>query len=198
MKHSFISAIVLLLMIVDPVGNIPIFVQTLRGVPDARRSRVVLREVGIAFVLLLTFMLVGEGFLRLMGLSSQALQIAGGIVLLLIALRLIFPAAHLREATIDGQEPFIVPLAIPYLAGPSALATVMLLVSQEPELRWQWIAALVVTMVVCAGLLVLAARIQRLVGERVLVASERLIGLVLIAVAVQMVLTGLRGFIGSL
>ena len=92
-------------------------------------------------------------------------------------------------------EPLIVPLAIPALAGPSALATVLLLVSQAPERRWEWIAALTVTMVVCAVVLVLAERIQRVLGERFVVAVERLMGLILVAVAVEMLLRGIKEFV---
>ena len=166
MTYTFASATILLLLITDPFGNIPIFASALRPVPPARRPWVILREVLIAFVLLLTFMFVGDRFLRLMNLSDLSLQIAGGVVLFLIALRMIFPPPLAQGIPPQG-EPLIVPLAIPALAGPSALATVMLLVSQAPERRLEWVAALSVTMVVCAVVLVLAERIQRVLGDRV-------------------------------
>jgi MarC family membrane protein len=189
--YTFASATILLLLICDPLGNIPIFANALRHVAPERRARVILREVSIAFGLLLTFMFVGDRFLRVMGLSGLSLQIAGAVVLFLIALRMIFPnraAAPLE----DEREPLIVPLAIPALAGPSALATVMLLVSQAPERRAEWIAALSVTMAVCALVLVLADRIQRVIGDRVVLALERLMGLILVAVSVEMVIRGLK------
>jgi small neutral amino acid transporter SnatA (MarC family) len=139
-------------------------------------------------------MFVGDGFLRVMNLSALSLQIAGGVILFLIALRMIFPPPAADESTDPQGEPLIVPLAIPAIAGPSALATVMLLVSQAPERRWEWIAALSVTMAVCAVVLLLAERIQRVLGERFIIAVERLMGLILVAVSVEMLLRGFKEF----
>lgn len=187
MEYSFASATILLLLITDPVGNIPIFANALKNVAPERRSFIILREILIAFLVLLSFMFLGDGFMRLMNLSELSLQMAGGVVLFLIALRMIFPPPASEIAAIVG-EPLIVPLAIPAVAGPSALATVMLLVSQAPARRMEWIGALVVTMVVGAVILLLAERIQRLVGERVVIAIERLMGLILVAVAVEMMI----------
>lgn len=191
MSYTFASATVLLLLICDPLGNIPIFANALKNVAPERRTRVIVREVLIAFALLLTFMFIGDRFLRVMGLSGLSLQIAGAVVLFLIALKMIFPNATALEALPEG-EPLIVPLAIPALAGPSALATVMLLVSQAPERRLEWIAALSVTMAVCAVVLVLAEHIQRLIGTRVVLALERLMGLILVAVSVEMMIRGVK------
>ena len=191
MNYTFASATVLLLLICDPLGNIPIFATALRNVAPERRARVILREVLIAFVLLLTFMFVGDSFLRVMGLSGLSLQISGAVVLFLIALRMIFPSP-VSEQIVDTREPLIVPLAIPALAGPSALATVLLLVSQAPERRLEWVGALSVTMAVCAIVLVLADRIQRVIGDRVVLAMERLMGLILIAVSVEMMIRGVK------
>ena len=196
MNYNFLSATILLILITDPFGNIPIFANALKNVPQKRRPWVILREVLIAFALLLLFMFVGEGFLRAMNLSPLSLQIAGGVILFLIALRMIFPPPEPLNVAESQQEPLIVPLAIPALAGPSALATVLLLVSQAPERRWEWIAALSVTMLVCALVLVLAERIQRVLGERFIIAVERLMGLILVAVAVEMLLRGFKTFSG--
>jgi MarC family membrane protein len=197
MNYTFVSATVLLILITDPFGNIPIFANALRGVDPARRPLVIVREVLIAFGLLLAFMFAGDGFLRVMNLSALSLQIAGGVILFLIALRMIFPPPQ-AESVEPLTEPLIVPLAIPALAGPSALATVMLLVSQAPERRWEWVAALSVTMLVCAVVLVLAERIQRVLGERFIVAVERLMGLILVAVSVEMLLRGVQTFAAQL
>ena len=194
MTYTFASATILLLLITDPFGNIPIFVNALRGVAPERRMWVILREVLIAFLLLLAFMFIGDGFLRLMNLSDLSLQIAGAVVMFLIALRMVFPSDQPESAPLKG-EPLIVPLAIPALAGPSALATVMLLVSQAPTRRLEWIAALCVTMAVCAVVLVLSERIQRIAGDRVMMAFERLMGLILVAIAVEMLLRGIKAFV---
>jgi len=193
MNYTFASATILLILITDPIGNIPIFANALKHVPPERRPLVILREILIAFALLLTFMFVGEGFLRVMNLSELALQIGGGVILFLIALRMVFPPPSHADAE-QLVEPLIVPLAIPAVAGPSALATVLLLVSQQPERRTEWIAALCVTMVVSAIVLVSAERIQRLIGDRLVVAAERLMGLVLVSVAIEMMLRGIKTF----
>ena len=197
MNYNFLSATILLVLITDPFGNIPIFANALKGVAASRRPLLILREVLIAFALLLTFMFAGDGFLRVMNLSPLSLQIAGGVILFLIALRMIFPPPSLETPELQN-EPLIVPLAIPALAGPSALATVMLLVSQAPERRWEWIAALSVTMLVCAVVLVLAERIQRVLGDRFVIAVERLMGLILVAVSVEMLLRGFKTFAAQL
>jgi len=191
MTYTFTSATVLLLLITDPLGGIPIFANALKNVAPERRTRVIVREVSIAFALLLTFMFFGDTFLRVMGLSGLSLQIAGGVVLFLIALRMIFPPPPSTAAELPG-EPLVVPLAVPALAGPSALATVMLLVSQAPQRRLEWVAALCVVMAVCAVVLVLAERIQRLIGDRLVNAFERLMGLILVALAVEMLIRGLK------
>jgi MarC family membrane protein len=197
MNYTFVSATILLILITDPIGNIPIFANALKHVAPERRARVILREVLIAFLLLLTFMFIGESFLRVMSLSQLSLQIGGGVILFLIALRMIFPPPG-TDTPESLTEPLIVPLAIPAIAGPSALATVLLLVAQAPEKRLEWIAALCVTMTVSAVVLVLAERIQRVAGDRFVVALERLMGLVLVAVSVEMMLRGIRIFIKQL
>ena len=193
MNYTFLSATILLLLITDPVGNIPVFANALKHVPPERRPKVILREILIAFGLLLTFMFVGEGFLRVMNLSELSLQIGGGVILFLIALRMVFPS---QGVEIDDvvTEPLIVPLAIPAIAGPSALATVLLLVSQQPDKRMEWIGALCFTMIISAIVLVSAERILRVIGNRLVVAVERLMGLVLVSVAIEMMLRGAKTF----
>lgn len=193
MNYTFLSATILLLLITDPIGNIPVFANALKHVPPERRAKVILREILIAFGLLLTFMFVGEGFLRVMNLSELSLQIGGGVILFLIALRMVFPS-NVVEVEDILTEPLIVPLAIPALAGPSALATVLLLVSQQPDKRLEWIGALCVTMIISAIVLVSAERILRVIGNRLVVAVERLMGLVLVSVAIEMMLRGSKTF----
>jgi MarC family membrane protein len=193
MNYTFASATILLVLITDPVGNIPIFANALKHVAPERRPWVILREILIAFVLLLTFMFVGERFLQVMNLSELALQIGGGVILFLIAQRMVFPQPESADPE-QMEEPLIVPLAVPAVAGPSALATVLLLVSQQPERRMEWIGALCVTMLVSAVVLVSAERIQRVIGTRLVVAVERLMGLVLVSVSIEMMLRGIKTF----
>jgi MarC family membrane protein len=184
------SAAFLLFLVMDPLGNIPFFLSSLATVEPARQNRVVIRELLIAYGVLVLFLFSGVYLLRLLHISEPALTIAGGVILFLIALRMVFPSHDrpLQEA-IDG-EPFVVPLAIPYVAGPSALATEVLMMSRQPE-RWpEWLAALTAAWVVCAAILVMGSRLRHLLGPKGLIAMERLMGMVLVAVAVQMFLTG--------
>lgn len=200
MDHSFLSAFILLLLVLDPLGSLPIFVSIMKTVPKERRARVAGREVGIAALALLAFMFFGDVFLQVMHLSERSLEVAGGVILLIIAIKMIFGASGESAYGLEpGREPFIFPLAVPLLAGPSAMATVLLLASRQPERIWDWIAALLAAMWVSGLTLLMADRIRRLLGDSVISAIEKLMGLVLTAIAVEMVLAGLkRYFVGGL
>ena len=194
MDHSFVSAFVLLLLVLDPFGSLPIFVSVLQGVPPERRRRVALREVAIAFLVLLAFMLGGQGFLTVMRLSERSLEVAGGVILLIIAIRMIFSGGAEVYAQDGQREPFIFPLAVPLMAGPSAMATVLLLASRQPDRLMAWVGALTLALAVSAAVLLAADRIRRLLGESMVAAIEKLMGLVLTAVAVEMILAGLKRY----
>jgi len=198
MDISFTSAVVILLLVMDPIGNIPLFVSLLRQVEPGRRTRVILRECAIAFAVLLAFVFFGAAILGVLGLSDPSLTIAGGVILFLIALRMIFRRLEGIFGDTVGGEPFIVPLAVPSIAGPAAIATVMLLVSRAPQRLLEWCAAVSVAMLVTAALLVSADRLAKLAGAQVLLAFERLMGLILTAIAVEMLLRGIEGFIRAL
>ncbi len=199
MDISLASATVILLLVMDPLGNIPLFVSLLKKVPPQRRNRVIVRECVIAFALLLFFVFFGRWILVLLGLSDTSLNIAGGVILFLIALRLIFkhPEGVFGADDITA-EPFIVPLAIPSIAGPSAIATVILLVSRAPDRIIDWILALLIASVVTLMLLLASGRIARLLGTRGLAAMDRLMGLLLTAIAVEMLLKGIESFVRGL
>ncbi len=198
MDLSFASAVVILVLVMDPIGNIPLFVSVLAQVEPRRRLRVIARECAIALLVLLAFVLFGRALLGLLGISDPSLTIAGGVILFLIALRMVF--RHPEGLFGDAQrgEPFIVPLAIPALAGPAAIATVVLQVSRAPERMLEWLAAVAIGMLVTLIVLLAADRIARLLGERALMAVERLMGLVLTAIAVEMLLRGIRAFVTQL
>jgi MarC family membrane protein len=198
MDGTFLSAVVLLLLVCDPFGNIPIFISALREVPRERRRMIILRECLIAFLVLTLFAFVGQSFLKLLGLSEISLQMGGAVVLMLVAVRMVFPSPEGVYGQSPGGEPFIVPLAVPALAGPSALATVLLLVSRDPALTWQWVGAIAVVMLVSALVLAFAERLQQVLGERATAAFERLMGLILAAVAVELMLRGVRAFLAGL
>lgn len=195
MDHSFVSAFVLLLLVLDPFGSLPIFISVLKGVPPERRTRVAVREVLIAFCVLLAFMFSGQGFLNLMHLSERSLEVAGGVILLIIAIRMIFTSGSQIYASDGGaREPFIFPLAVPLLAGPSAMATVLLLASRQPQQLMQWVGAVSAAMLVCGAVMLAADRIRKLLGHSMVSAIEKLMGLVLTAVAVEMILAGLKRY----
>ncbi|MGQ0764787.1 MAG: MarC family protein [Gemmatimonadota bacterium] len=184
------SAFILLFLVIDPLGNIPFFLAALKAVPPARQRVVVARELVIALAIMVVFLFAGRPLLSLLRISQPALTISGGVVLFLIAIRMVFPDRHRADDLIAG-EPFIVPLAVPYVAGPSVLATEMLLMSRDPA-RWPtWLAAVVLAWMATALILMSGQRLGRVLGERGMVAIERLMGMVLVAVAVQMFLSGL-------
>ncbi len=195
MNADLLSAFVLLFLVLDPLGNVPMVASLLKQVDARRRRKVVLRECLLAYLILILFMFFGRQFLALMHLSEIALSIAGGVILFMIAIRMVFKSPEgLFGETLD-HEPFIVPLAIPLIAGPSALATVMLMVSREPAKLAIWIGALTAAMLVTTLILALGERIERLFGKRGMEAVERLMGLILTAIAVEMLLGGLKQFL---
>ncbi len=194
MDHDFVSALILLLLVLDPLGSLPVFIPIMRTVPRERRVRVAVREVAIAFAVLAVFMVAGEAFLGLMRLSERSLEVAGGVILLLIAIRMIFGAEGGVYGVPEGREPMIFPLAVPLLAGPSAMATVLLLASRQPERMTHWVGALAVAMLVSGAVLVLCDRIRHWIGDSMVAALEKLMGLVLTAIAVEMILAGLKRY----
>ena len=198
MEQSFFSVFILLFLVTDPFGNIPLAIAVLQRVPPERRRRVILREVFIAYCLLLVFLFFGRRFLGLLHLSETSLGIAGGVILFLIALRMVFPRPEGLFGSAPGEEPFIVPLAVPAIAGPSALATVMLVSGAAPHRMMEWTAAVTAALAVGAVVLSSAETIRRVLGERVVTAFERLMGLILTAIAVEMLLSGVRNFARTL
>lgn len=189
------SAALLLFLILDPLGNIPVFLSLLRGMP-ARRQRIVLaRELLIALAVLMLFLWCGKYALEAMHLRQESVSIAGGIVLFLIGIRMIFPPPEGLMGEIPEGEPFIVPMAIPLVAGPSGMAAVMLMGSQEPDRMGAWSLALVLAWGATAAILFSATLLYKLLGRRALIALERLMGMLLVAISVQMLLDGIAAYL---
>ncbi len=199
MTQSFFQTFILLLLVTDPFGNVPLFASALQKVAPARRWKVVVRECAIAFVVLVLFMFFGRHFLVALQLSDISLRIGGSVILFLIAMRMVFPqpGGLFGEGDTDG-EPFIVPLAIPALAGPSALATVLLFSSANTKEVAIHLAALTAVGAVWLGVFLSAERLQAALGPRVMTAFERLMGLILTAMSVEMLLAGIRDFLKSI
>lgn len=191
---TILSAAVLLFLVIDPIGNIPVFLSLLANVEPSRARRILLRELLVALAVLVVFLFSGRALLDLLRVSEPALSISGGVILFLIALKMIFGDTTEIFGRYPDGEPFIVPLAVPLIAGPSAMATVLILMAREPD-RWlDWLLALLAAWFVSGVILYSAAGLRRLLGHRGLVAMERLMGLLLTTVAVQMFLSGLQEF----
>ena len=192
------SAAILLFLVIDPLGNIPFFISALKTVEPARQRAIIVRELLIALGVLVFFLFAGQYLLQFLQISEPALTIAGGVILFLIALRMIFPSAeHPLKEEVAG-EPFIVPLAIPYVAGPSALATELLLMSRDPDNWPWWLLALLIAWSATSMIIFCASGLRHYLGEKGLIAMERLMGMVLITVAIQMLLTGIQVWLKGL
>ena len=185
------TAAITLFLVMDPLGNIPIFLSTLSAVEPKRRAWVILREALIAFVILVLFLFAGKPILNGLHITQAALSIAGGIILFLIAIKMIFPSEENEKPQVLNAEPFIVPLAIPLIAGPSALAVVLLLANDHPNELGQVLVALVLASVASTLVLLFSNQLRRILGQKGLIAMERLMGMILTILAVQMLLSGL-------
>ena len=189
------SAALLLFLILDPLGNIPVFLGLLRPLPPHRRRVVLARELVIALIVLMAFLLGGQYVLAAMHLRPESVSIGGGIVLFLIGIKMIFPSPEGMFGDVPEGEPFIVPMAIPLIAGPSGMAAVMLMSNSNPQRNADWSIALVIAWLATAVLLFAATYLYKLLGTRVLVAVERLMGMLLVTVSVQMFLDGLGAYL---
>jgi len=192
---TLLSATLILLFVMDPLANVPLFVTALKDVAPERMRRVIVRDLLIALGIMVGFLFLGRYLLQALHVSSAALTTAGGVILLLIALRMIFPSPSHNLTEEVREEPFIVPLAVPYTAGPGVLATQLLFMSQEPE-RWPvWLAATFLAWLGTSSILFFSGNLRKLLGSRGLTAIERLMGMVLIIIAVEMLLSGVAVFL---
>lgn len=194
---STLAAAFLLFLILDPIGNIPVFLSILRHVAPHRRRAVLLRELSFALAVLVGFLLAGQVVLDFLRLEQESISIAGGIILFIIALRMIFPAPRAMPDDDTAGEPFLVPLAVPLIAGPSTIAALLLLVRSEPHRLLDWLLALLLAWAGTVLILLSSGYVYRVLGARAVAALERLMGMLLVVMAVQMFLNGLRDFIIS-
>ena len=192
---SIASAALLLFLILDPLGNIPVFLSMLRNLPPRRQRIVLARELLIALVVLMLFLWCGKYARELMHLRKESVSIAGGIVLFLIGIRMIFPPPEGLMGEIPDGEPFIVPMAIPLVAGPSGMAAVILMGSNDPTRLGDWSLALMIAWAATAAILFSATYLYKWLGQRALVALERLMGMLLVAISVQMLMDGIATYL---
>jgi len=194
---DIVSVTVTLFLVMDPFGNMPIFLSILERVPPERRRSVLIRELLFALAIIVGCILLGKYVMSILGLRREAVSIAGGIVLFLIALRMVFPRRAADADETPEGEPFLVPLAIPLVAGPSTLAVLLLLSSAGPSVWPQLLLAATVAWSGSFILLVSATFLSRFLTRRGLIAMERLMGMILIALSVQLLLDGLGNYLGK-
>lgn len=189
------SAAVMLILIMDPLGNLPIFMSVLKRIEEKRRRIILVRELLIALVILFIFLFSGQALLDFLNVRQESVSIAGGIILFLIAIKMIFPQSGNPSGVAVGEEPFIVPLAVPMIAGPSTLAALILLSNQHPERMLDWSIALGAAWLLSAIILLFSGLFHKLLGEKGLTAVERLMGMILIMIAIQMLLDGVAKYL---
>lgn len=187
-----------LFLIMDPLGNIPVFLSVLKNVPETRRLKVLTRELLIALAIMLAFLFSGPALLHALSLSREAVSVGGGLVLMIIAIRMIFPSrGGVMGDDGDDGEPLVVPLAVPMIAGPSVLATLVLVVESNPDREVDWLLALLAAWGASAVILMCSNFLYRVLGSRGLKAIERLMGMILISIAVQMLMDGIASYLGN-
>lgn len=188
------SAATMLFLIMDPMGNLPIYMSILKSIDEKRRKWVILRELCIALFILLVFLFSGQALLDFLKVEQETVSIAGGIILFVIAIKMIFPKPGGIMNLPEGEEPLIVPLAVPMIAGPSTMAALILLANQQPDKMGHWSLALLIAWALSAAILLMSNTIHRLVTDKGLRAIERLMGMILIMIAIQMLLNGITAF----
>lgn len=192
MLESIYAQALIFFLLLDPIGNVPVFLSVLRGVPQKRLKKIIFRELVIALGFILFFFLVGESILKAMDIKEYTLKISGGVILFLIAIRMIFNDEAPPQEKEVLTEPFIVPLAIPLVAGPAILSSV--LIESKTSGALTTILALCIAWVLTTAILLCSSGLQKILGQKGLFASERLMGLVLILLSIQMILNGAQGF----
>lgn len=194
---DILGLIVMLFIVIDPFGNIPVFYSVLGGTPVEKHRRILIRELLIALFVMLAFLFMGNYLLEFLNLKTATLRVSGGVVLFLIALGMLFPSRSvIGEA--DADEPFIVPLAVPLMAGPSVLTLIMLLAAKHQD-QLALVTLATVTAWLCVAIIVLCSPwFMKWLGRKGMRAIERLMGMLLVMIAVQMILDGVASFMSTL
>ncbi len=187
-----------LFLLMDPIGNVPIFISVLKGIDPRRQRMIIMRELVIALLIIILFDFIGDALLKFLNVTMTTILISGGIILFLIALKMIFPTRSDSDVHVSHEkEPFIVPLATPLVAGPAVLAAVMLYSGQYKSDLWLTVGAITIAWAFSTLILLSSSLWRKLLGWRGLIACERLMGLILTLIAVQMFLEGAHLFLKS-
>lgn len=192
-SFSILSTAILLTFVLDPFGNIPILLAILKDMDTKRRYRIIIREVLIGLAILLIFLFLGDEFLNIFHLETEAVTIAGGVIFFIIGLKMIFPPPKGMPIFPVDTEPMVVPIALPMIAGPSALATLILLSHNSPDKSTETLIALLIAWAVTSGLFLVSPFLYKILKEKGLSALERLMGMLLLIMSIQMFINGLRG-----
>lgn len=194
------SYILTLILVMDPFGNIPLFITALKKVPTERRTKVLLRELFIALFIMMLFLFGGARMLSWLGIAKYSLGISGGIVLFIMSIKLVFNSSMDEQAQINqkDEEPFLVPLAIPLIAGPASLSMLMILSAGDPKKVWSLFIAVLIASVLNGIVLLLSFPISNILGKRGIIALERLTGLIMVLISVNMMMGGISEFVSSL
>jgi len=188
------SAAVMLFLIMDPLGNLPVLLSILKHLDPKRRRIVLIRELIFALIILFLFLFAGQSILSFLHVQPETLSISGGIILFIIAIKMIFPQPGGVTGLAAGEEPYIVPIAIPMIAGPSVLASLLLLSNQQPDRMLDWSLAVLLAWGASFLILMFYNFFHKLLGERGLRAVERLMGLLLVIISIQMLLNGVSSY----
>jgi len=191
---DILSAATMLFLIMDPLGNLPIVLSILKHLDAKRRRKVLIRELVFALMILMLFLFAGQSIMSFLHVQPETLSISGGIILFIIAIKMIFPSAGSITGLAAGEEPFIVPMAIPMIAGPSVIAALILLATQHPDNMLELSAAVMLAWGATFFILMFNGFFLRVLGERGLKAIERLMGLVLVMLSTQMFLDCVKGY----
>lgn len=180
-----------LFLLMDAVGNVPIFLSILKEIDPKRQRFIIFRELIIALFIILAFYFIGDVLLGFLSISQHAVLISGGIILFIIGIKLVFPNKDKSGDWQQGGEPFLVPLAVPLVSGPAVLAAVTLYSHKQIPV-WTCIGAICIAWVATMITLLCAIPLKKVLGDRGLAACERFTGLLLIMIAVQMFLNGIH------
>lgn len=196
---SLLHTTLIFLFVLDPIGNIPLFVSVLRPFDPAHQRKIILREMVIALFVMLLFLFFGHAFFHLLHIDTPSLQIAGGVILFLIAIKMIIALPEKQKKKVSTKEPFkeplIVPLAIPAVAGPAILATISLYGGGVDASKVETILAILISWGISLPILLLSSLLRKTLGDNALIAIERLFGYLLVLISVQMAFAGLKAFI---
>ena len=191
------STAILIFFILDPLGNIPLLLSILKNIDKSRRSKIIIREMLIGLLILIVFLFFGEQFLSLFHLKAPSITIAGGIIFFAISLKMIFPDPNGGDVfvTKKGDEPLVVPIAVPMIAGPAALATLLVLAKTNAEHTGSLFLSLLLAWFLAAAVLLFSPHLYSLLKEKGLTALERLMGMLLLIMSVQMFIDGLLALV---